>query len=152
MDYFIGGSTLLSYKRGENNIKNWPYGISVACRHEDYIKNLSKLIKLLRRNNFFLNMNNNRTGLKEKIKAVYDKKYLYEITPWFQEKKYRIRARYKLPKKIFRSGFFIEIKNEKFQTFNTPIEYLTFRFIDWKTPIDSTNRKLYENKCYWREQ
>ena len=150
IDYYLGGNALIGIFRN-GLILPIETGIAISLKYEDYILYCKGLVKNLVAAKFEIRMNNNKEGLKEKIKARKNN-FLYEIAPWYSGEGMRIRAKYNLPEKFFTPGSRVEMQKESYQTFNTPEEYLIFRFGEnWKTPIVSDKRKDYENGRYYRK-
>lgn len=149
IDYFFGGNVLLGIIR-EGNIINTPFGTSTAMRYEDYAIHRDKIVDILTKKGFIVKINKNKFAKKEKIKAVKHG-FLYEVTPWYLKNGIRSRAKFKLLNKFFESGHYEKLGGVDVQTFNYPFEYLVFRYGEnWKTPIQSMNRKDYENPGYYK--
>jgi len=137
INYRLGGGSLLGICR-TGELLPWATGATFHFLESEF----KKFEEVFKEINFF----DRSGGINRKGKFLF-KGFVFEFILWYPGNNFVIRKKYKLPIEIFEGDYFIEFKNEKFKTFNTPIKYLEFRYgPDWRTPINSNIRKNFKEQ------
>ena len=142
----IGGNVLLGIMR-EGDLLRHGTGIKIHCKAEKLIPLIDKIANILEKKEYECELFKDK-GI-EKIIARKDF-VCFEIEAWHDDGKYRWRWKTQLPRELMENRKVVSLRGQSLQTFSNPIAYLEWRYKTWQTPINSTDRREYENQIYWR--
>ena len=146
IDYWIGGGTLLGFVRESTFIK-WDWDVEINLLYKQPKVRYKTIVKELDASGFNCFINRNHRYLK--INAYkYDIKY--ELLFWRGVGSYKTRLIYRLPRKFFKTGFYILIDGIKYNAFYPPEEYLEFIYGEWRVPLRTSNPSEYLSKEIYR--
>jgi phosphorylcholine metabolism protein LicD len=78
---------------------------------------------------------------------------VFELTAWSLDGKWRHRKKksMKVPSYLFNGNCEINFKGVNYRTLNPPEDYLEFCYGNWKTPIRTSDKKIYMTSEHWRD-
>lgn len=151
INYFLQTGILLGAIREKNFIK-WDWGVDISVFFDELLNNIDSIASSLEGAGFKIL----RIEKKEKnCKIYFIGKYPIDVTAFtiFGWSYSRIkdvywRSNYTVPSKFLNNFSSIELFGRKFKCPNNPEEYLTYAYGDWKVPLRSSDKSLYNNKYY----
>jgi phosphorylcholine metabolism protein LicD len=147
--YFLAAGTLLGAIREKNFIR-WDWDVQLYLLVENAYPLKEKISELLVHKGFEIN---NHHESKNFLKWDINRKNVkYELTGWNLEGKWRHRRGKKmmLPAYLFDGEYIINFKGNNYPTLNPPEDYLEFCYGDWKTPIRTSDKRIYTTSRHWR--
>ena len=155
IDYFLIGGALLGAIRNNDFIK-WDWGVDIGILNlNDFFNKFELLVNSLKEKNFYiLSTIKEKQDLKIYFKGKFPKEVsAYTIFSWNysnKEKKYW-RREYSIPEKFLKNFSKIEFQGVLINCPFNPEEYLTHAYGDWKIPMRSSDKNLYNSKQYYIE-
>lgn len=136
--HWLGCGALLGlYRDGEFIL--WDDDVEINCRAEDYLKKAKQIRKKLKAKGFEIDemLKKHKTNVQRDGEKI-------SIAGYRLKGKYRVRWKFRIPKKFFEEVGCIDYKDKTYPC-HWPIEdYLEWFYVDWKTPHDSRIRRKSE--------
>ena len=151
INYFLQTGILLGAIR-DNDLIKWDWDIEISVFGDEFLKNIDKVAKDLVKNNFtIVNINKKKNDSKIDFKGKLDESVTgYTIFSWHYSKIRKVfwRREYSVPEKYFNNLEKIKFMGREFNCPNNPQDYLTFAYGDWKTPIRTSIKDLYNTNKF----
>ena len=153
INYFLQTGVLLGAMREKNFIK-WDWGVDISVFFDELLNNINSIATSLEGAGFKIL----RIEKKEKdCKIYFIGKYPKDVTgftifgwSYSSIKDVYWRSNYTVPSKFLNNFSSIELFGRKFKCPENPEEYLTYAYGDWKVPLRSSDKNLYNNNKYYK--
>ena len=130
IEYFLQTGILLGAIREQNFVK-WDWGVDISVFSEEFVDKIGFLEEKLTEAGF-------------KILSVNKKKDDLNDVYW--------RTDYSVPSKFLDNFSKVELFGRKFNCPNPPEDYLTFAYGNWKKPLRSSDKNLYNAGIYYKKR
>ena len=148
INYFLQTGILLGAIRDKDLIK-WDWDIEISVFSDEFLNEIDVLAKTLGDEGFkILGVNKKRDDSKIDFIGKYPEEVTgYTIFSWNYSKIKDVywRREFSVPSKFLNNFSTIEFFGRKFNCPNNPEEYLTFAYGDWKTPLRTSDKNLYNS-------
>tara|TARA_B100001996_G_C18610805_1_gene573615 strand:+ start:22 stop:654 length:633 start_codon:yes stop_codon:yes gene_type:complete len=148
VNYFLQTGILLGAIRDQNLIK-WDWDIEISVFAEEFINKIDNVVEKLSESGFkILNTNKLKNDSKIDFIGEYPEEVTgYTIFSWNYSKKKDVywRREFSVPSKFLNSLSKINFLGRQFNCPNMPEEYLTFAYGNWKQPLRTSNKNLYNS-------
>ncbi len=146
---YLSSGTLLGAVRDKDFIK-WDWDVQMYLLMENAFPLRYEITKSLKEAGFNINkFYDNNDSLKWEVRR---KGAIFELTAWWLQDKWRYRKKrnMRVPSYLFEKEYKINFKGVNYRTLNPPEEYLEFCYGDWKTPLRTSDKKLYTNSRHYK--
>ncbi len=151
INYFLQTGILLGAIR-DNDLIKWDWDVEISVFGEEFIKQIDNVAKELKINNFnILNVNKKNNDSKIDFFGQLDESVTgYTIFSWYHSKLRKVywRREYSVPEKYFQKLSKINFMGREFRCPNNPQEYLSFAYGDWKTPLRTSVKDVYNTENF----
>jgi len=148
VNYFLQTGILLGAIRDQNLIK-WDWDIEISVFAEEFLNKIDNVVEKLSESGFkILNINKLKNDSKIDFIGEYPEEVTgYTIFSWNYSKTKDIfwRREFSVPSKFLNSFSKINFLGRQFNCPNMPEEYLTFAYGNWKQPLRTSNKNLYNS-------
>ena len=153
IDYYLHGGILLGAIRDQDFIR-WDWGIDIRVLYNGFLNQINPLNKLLEEAGFeILITSRKKNDLKIVFKGKYPKEVSgYTIFAWNYSKMKDVywRGNYSIPSKFFNRHTTISFLGKELKCPLNPEKYLTYAYGDWKIPIRTSEKNLYNSNNYYK--
>tara|TARA_Y100001958_G_C21135055_1_gene475351 strand:- start:73 stop:696 length:624 start_codon:yes stop_codon:yes gene_type:complete len=153
--YFLQTGILLGAIREQNFVK-WDWGVDISVFSYELFNKIDVLEEALIKNGFkILSVNKKKEDLKIFFRGQYPLEVTgYTVFGWNYSKIKEIywRTDYSVPSKYLNNFSRVELFGRKFNCPNPPEEYLTYAYGDWKKPLRSSDKNLYNAGIYYKKR
>ena len=153
IDYYLHGGILLGAVRDKDFIR-WDWGIDIRVSYNRFLYQISSLTKLLEKTGFEILITSKK---KDDLKIVFKGKYpkevsVYTIFAWNYSRMKDVywRGSYSIPSKFFKSYSKISFLGREFKCPLNPQDYLTYAYGNWKVPIRTSEKNVYNSNNYYK--
>ena len=151
INYFLQTGILLGAIRDNDFIK-WDWDIEISVFSNELLPNIDLIVNKLKNDGFKIKqINKKKKDSKIDFVGEYPEDVTgYTIWSWNYsqiEDKYW-RREFSVPSKFLNSFSKINFLGRKFNCPNNPEEYLEFAYGNWKVPLRSSDKDLYNSKSY----
>ena len=155
INYFLQTGVLLGAVR-ENDFIKWDWGVDISVFTDEFKNQIDPLTLSLKKANFeIIYVLNKKNDLKIYFKGKYPKDVTgYTIFSWNYSKKndFYWRRNYSVPSKFLKSFSSVFFLGRKFRCPKNPEEYLTYAYGNWKKPIRTSDKEIYNSNDYHKLQ
>ena len=155
INFFLQTGVLLGAIRERNFVK-WDWGVDISVFSDDLIGKIEILKKILKNNGFeILNTEKKKNDIKIFFKGIKPLEATgYTIFGWNYSKTKNIywRGNYSVPSKFLNHFSKVELFGRKFNCPSPPKEYLTYAYGDWKKPLRTADKNLYNASGYFNKR
>ena len=152
-DYYLHGGVLLGAVREKNFIK-WDWGVDIRVESIEFLEKIDAFTKSLKSFNFeILEIRKKEDDLKIYFRGEYPKDVsAYTVYVWNYSKIRDVywRGKYSVPSKFFDYHSTIDLFGREFKCPQNPEEYLTYAYGNWKVPLRTADKVLYNKKKYFK--
>jgi hypothetical protein len=146
--FWLTNGTILAAYREHDWIK-WDDDVDLDVYEEDLRPNYNILRNKFLKSDFIVRGINIKYGCKMSLFRGKEKTALrgLYLDPKFKNNKYRLRKRYKYPRKFYEKFETIEFKNNIFRCPSPVEEFLIYVYGEnWKIPMNSDDESVYSTK------
>jgi lipopolysaccharide cholinephosphotransferase len=151
INYFLQTGILLGAIRDKDLIK-WDWDIEISVFANQFLKKIDLVAKALKKNKFtIININNKKQDSKIDFKGKLEESVTgYTIFSWNYSKLRKVywRREYSVPEHFLKNLSKIKFFNRYFKCPSYPKEYLSFAYGDWKTPIRTSVKHVYNTSTF----
>ena len=155
INYFLQTGVLLGAIREQNFIK-WDWGADISVFSEEFLNHIDPLILLLKKEGFkILRVNKKKDDSKIYFRGKNPEEVTgYTVFAWNYSKEKDIywRRDYSVPSKFLNSFSTVDLFGRKFNCPYMPEEYLTHAYGNWKKPIRTSDKNLYNADNYYNKK
>lgn len=155
INYFLQTGVLLGAIREKNFVK-WDWGVDISVFSNELFHKIDPLTEMLRNAGFkILSINKKKDDLKIFFKGKFPLEVTgYTVFGWNYSKTKDIywRTDYSVPSKFLNNFSTVELFGRKFKCPYMPEEYLTYAYGDWKKPIRTSDKNLYNADNYYNKK
>ena len=155
INYFLQTGVLLGAIREQNFIK-WDWGADISVFSNEFLHKIDPLTEVLRNSGFkILSVNKQKDNLKIFFRGKYPLEVTgYTVFGWNYSKIKDVywRTDYAVPSKFLNNFSTVELFGRKFNCPYMPEEYLTYAYGDWKKPLRTSNKKIYNADNYYNKK
>tara|TARA_B100000029_G_scaffold287928_1_gene281724 strand:- start:78 stop:701 length:624 start_codon:yes stop_codon:yes gene_type:complete len=155
IEYFLQTGILLGAIREQNFVK-WDWGVDISVFSDELVNKIGFLEEKLIKAGFkILSVNKKKDDLKIFFRGKYPPEVTgYTVFGWSYSKIKDVywRTDYSVPSKFLDNFSKVELFGRKFNCPNPPEEYLTFAYGDWKKPLRSSDKNLYNAGIYYKKR
>ena len=151
INYFLQSGILLGAIR-DNDLIKWDWDIEISVFSDEFLPKIDLIVDELKQNEFKIKkINKKKKDSKiDFIGECPENVTGYTIWSWNYS---RIsdaywRREFSLPSKFLKSFSKINFLGRQFNCPNNPEEYLEFAYGNWRVPLRSTDKELYNTKNY----
>ena len=149
--FFLNSGILLGAIRDNDFIK-WDWDIEISVFSDELLPNIDSIVNKLIKNGFEIkNINRKKDDSKIDFIGEYPADVTgYTIWSWNYSKFRDVywRRDLSMPSKFLKKFSKIDFLGRKFNCPHNPVEYLEFAYGNWKVPLRSTDKELYNTKTY----
>ncbi len=153
INYFLQTGVLLGAVRDNDFIK-WDWGVDISVFTNEFIQQINPVIIALKKANFEIIYSLcEKDDLKIYFKGKYPKEVTgYTIFAWnySEDRDIYWRRSYSVPSKFLKNFSNISFLGRKFNCPENPKEYLKYAYGDWKKPIRTSDKDLYNSNEYYK--
>ena len=151
VNYFLQTGILLGALR-DNSLIKWDWDIEISVFGEEFINVIDEVAKELSKNDFIINnINKKKNDSKIDFVGKLDESVTgYTIFSWYYSKIRKVywRREYSVPEKYFKKLSKINFMGREFNCPNNPKDYLAFAYGDWRTPIRTSVKDVYNTRHF----
>lgn len=151
INFFLNSGILLGAIRDNDFIK-WDWDIEISVFSNDFLPNIDLISRSLENSGFkIFRTIKDENDLKIDFVGIYPRDVTkYTIYAWKYSKirNSYIRKQSSIPSKFLNSLSKFNFLNREFNCPNNIEEYLTFVYGNWKIPLRTSNKKLYQTQNY----
>ena len=151
INYFLQTGILLGAVREKDLIK-WDWDIEISVFSNEFLKKIDVLAQTLTEEGFkILNINKKEKDSKIDFMGKYPEEVTgYTVFSWNYSKIKDVywRREFSVPSKFLNNFSTINFFGRKFNCPNNPEEYLTFAYVDWKKPLRTSDKDLYNSENF----
>ena len=155
IEFFLQTGVLLGAIREQNFIK-WDWGVDISVFSNEFFHKIDPLAEELRKAGFqILNINKKKNDFKIYFIGKYPEEVTgYTVFAWNYSKIKDIywRRDYSVPSKFLNDFSTIKLFGKKFNCPKTPEEYLTHAYGNWRKPIRTSDKDLYNSDEYMNKK
>ena len=155
INYFLQTGVLLGAIREQNFIK-WDWGADISVFSNEFLNHIDPLTVLLKKEGFkILRVNKKKDDSKIYFRGKYPEEVTgYTVFAWNYSKEKDIywRRDYSVPSKFLNSFSTVDLFGRKFNCPYMPEEYLTHAYGNWKKPIRTSDKNLYNADNYYNKK
>ena len=151
INYFLQTGILLGAIRDNDFIK-WDWDIEISVFSDELLPNIDLIVNKLKNEGFKIKQINKK---KDDSKIDFVGEYPEDVTGYTiwswnysQIKDVYWRREFSVPSKFLKSFSKIEFLERQFNCPNNPEEYLEFAYGNWRVPLRSSDKDLYNTKSY----
>jgi len=149
--FFLHSGILLGAIR-DNDLIKWDWDIEISVFSNELLPNIDLIVNKLKDNGFAITkINNNKNDSKIDFVGEYPGDVTsYTIWSWNYSKFRDVywRRELSIPSKFLNNFSKINFMGRQFNCPYNPEEYLEFAYGNWKIPLRSSNKDLYNTKKY----
>jgi lipopolysaccharide cholinephosphotransferase len=152
INYYLVGGILLGAIRDQDLIK-WDWGVDISVFSKELLDQIDPLTESLKKAGFEILKINKKEDCKIYFKGKYCKKVTgYSILGWSYSKIKDVywRSEYSVPSKFLNNLSTLVFFGRKFKCPYNPEDYLTYAYGDWKVPLRSSDKKVYNSNNYYK--
>ena len=139
--------------RDQDFIK-WDWGIDICVFSDELMTKIDLLAISFKKAGFeILSISKEKEDLKIYFRGKYPKEVTgYSVLGWnySKTKDHYWRTQYSVPSKFLNNLATIDFFGRKFNCPYNPEEYLTYAYGNWKVPLRSSNKHLYNTNDYYK--
>lgn len=146
---YLSSGTLLGAVREKDFIR-WDWDVQMYLLMENAFPLRYKISESLSKGRFSIyKFIDSKDSLKWDVRK---NGVVFELTAWSLDGKWRHRKKksMKVPSYLFNGNYEINFKGVNYRTLNPPEDYLEFCYGNWKTPIRTSDKKIYMTSEHWR--
>jgi lipopolysaccharide cholinephosphotransferase len=155
INYFLQTGVLLGAIREKDFIK-WDWGVDFSVFSNEFLDRIDPLTASLRKEGFeILSINKKKNDSKIYFRGKYpDNVTGYTVFAWNYSKLKDIywRRDYSVPSKFLNKFSTIDFLGRKFKCPYNPEEYLSHAYGEWKKPIRTSDKNLYNADNYYSKK
>jgi hypothetical protein len=155
INYFLQTGVLLGAIR-EQNFDKWEWGVDISVFSDELFHKIDHLTETLKNSGFdILSISKKKDDLKIFFRGKYPIEVIgYTVFGWSYSKKKDIywRTDYSVPSKFLNKFSKVELFGRKFNCPYQPEEYLTYAYGDWRKPLRSADKSLYNADNYYNKK
>ena len=151
INYFLQTGILLGAIRDNDFIK-WDWDIEISVFSNELLPNIDLIVNKLKNDGFKIKQINKK---KKDSKIDFVGEYPEDVTGYTiwswnysQIKDVYWRREFSVPSKFLNSFSKINFLGRQFNCPNNPEKYLEFAYGNWKVPLRSSDKDLYNSKSY----
>ena len=151
VNYFLQSGILLGAIR-DNDLIKWDWDIEISVFSDEFLSKIDLIVDKLKKNKFkIIKVNKKKDDSKIDFIGEYPENVTgYTIWSWNYSSIRDVywRREFSLPSKFLTSFSKIDFLGRQFNCPNNPEEYLEFAYGNWKVPLRSADKELYNTKNY----
>ena len=151
INYFLQTGILLGAIRDNDFIK-WDWDIEISVLSSELLPNIDLIVEKLKDDGFKIKqINKKKEDSKIDFVGVYPEDVTgYTIWSWNYSKIRDVywRREFSFPARFLKSFSKIEFLGRQFNCPNNPEKYLEFAYGNWKVPLRSSDKDLYNTRNY----
>lgn len=153
INYFLQTGVLLGAVRDQDFIK-WDWGVDISVFYDEFINQIDQLAESLVDAGFeIIRINKKDDDLKIYFRGKYPKEVIgYTVFAWnySESKDVFWRREYSVPSKFLNNLSSIDFFGRQFKCPNNPEEYLTHAYGNWRIPLRTSDKTLYNSNEYYK--
>ena len=153
--YFLQTGILLGAIREKNFVK-WDWGVDISVFSEELFQKIDFLEEALIKAGFkILSVHKKKNDLKIFFRGKYPLEVTgYTVFGWSYSKTKDVywRTDYTVPSKYLNNFSKVELFGRTFNCPDSPEEYLTFAYGDWRKPLRSSDKNFYNASIYYKKK
>ena len=151
VNYFLQSGILLGAIR-DNDLIKWDWDIEISVFSDEFLSKIDLIVDKLKKNQFKIKkVNKKKDDSKIDFIGEYPENVTgYTIWSWNYSSIRDVywRREFSLPSKFLTSFSKIDFLGRQFNCPNNPKEYLEFAYGNWRVPLRSSDKDLYNSKSY----
>mgnify|MGYP001196538375 FL=1 len=155
INYFLQTGVLLGAIREKNFIK-WDWGVDISVFSDEFLNKIDPLAESLKKEGFkILNINKKKNNYKIYFIGKYPEEVTgYTVFAWNYSKIKDVywRRDYSVPSKFLNKLSTVVLFGREFKCPDTPEKYLTHAYGDWRKPIRTSDKDLYNSDVYMNKK
>lgn len=145
----VSGGTLLGAVRDGDFIA-WDWDAEFFCRYDEVVDKSQELLDGLRASGFLIVK---QVFEKSRWKIVAEKNdFQYELRSWYRDGDDYRRDGYRIPAELIQGLCTVTLRDVEYPAPLRKEDYLTHVYGDWKTPVRSEDKTLYNSAAHFSPQ
>ena len=155
INYFLQTGVLLGAVREQNFVK-WDWGVDISVFTDEFFNKIDPLTELLKKAGFkILDVKKNKNDFKVYFMGECPIDVTgYTVFAWNYSKIKDVywRKDYSVPSKFLKNFSTVNLFGRKFKCPSPPEEYLTYAYGNWRKPIRTSDKSLYNSDAYMNKK